>query len=106
VGLIQREIERKGIPTVGISIVREYSRKVKPPRTIFLKWPFGHPLGEPFQTAQQRTVLAEAFQALYSIHEPGSIIDIPFRWKREKYLDEVADILRKQARNNPSEYFE
>jgi len=73
--------------------VREYSQKVKPPRTIFLKWPFGHPLGEPFHTAQQRTVLAEALHALYAIHEPGAIIDIPLRWKREKYRNEVADIL-------------
>jgi len=97
VGLIQREIERKGVTTVGISIVREYSRKVKPPRTIFLKWPFGHPLGEPFQTAQQRTVLAEAFHALYAIREPGAIIDIPLRWKREKYQNEVARILHRQG---------
>jgi D-proline reductase (dithiol) PrdB len=97
VGLIQREIERKGIPTVGISIVREYSRKVKPPRTIFLKWPFGHPLGEPFHIAQQRTVLAEAFRALYAIHEPGAIIDIPLRWKREKYQNKDADILLRQV---------
>ncbi len=84
-GLIQREIERAGIPTVGISIVREYTEKVKPPRTVFLRWPFGHPVGEPFNLAQQRTVLAEAFRALYSITEPGGIVDLPFRWRRESY---------------------
>jgi len=85
VGLIQREVEKAGIPTIGISIVREYSQKVKPPRTIFLRWPFGHPLGEPFNLPQQRAVLAEAFKALYSIDEPGKILDLPFRWRREKY---------------------
>ena len=84
-GLIQRAIEREGIPTIGISIVREYTEKVKPPRTIFLRWPFGHPLGEPFNLAQQRAVLAEAFQALYSIDKPGQIIDIPFKWRRHRY---------------------
>lgn len=84
-GLIQREVEKAGIPTIGISIVREYSQKVKPPRTIFLRWPFGHPLGEPFNLPQQRAVLAEAFKALYSIDEPGKILDLPFRWRREKY---------------------
>lgn len=84
-GLIQREIERSGIPTIGISIVRKYSEKVKPPRTVFLRWPFGHPLGEAFNTAQQRSVLLIAFEYLYSINEPGEIIDIPLRWKREKY---------------------
>jgi D-proline reductase (dithiol) PrdB len=83
--LVQREIELADIPTVGISIVRKFSEKVKPPRTIFLKWPFGHPLGEPFHVAQQRAVLHKAFEALESIQEPGTILDIPFRWRREKY---------------------
>ena len=86
-GLIQREIEKTGIPTIGISIVRAYSEKVKPPRTVFLRWPFGHPLGEPFNIPQQRAVLAEALKALYSINSPGEILDLPFRWRREKYGD-------------------
>ncbi len=86
-GLIQREIESRGIPTIGVSIVREYSEKVKPPRTVFLRWPFGHPFGLPFNVAQQRVVLAEAFRALLIIKEPGAIIDLPYRWRRETYDD-------------------
>ena len=86
-GLIQREIERAGIATIGISIVRDYSVKVRPPRTVFLNWPFGHPLGEPENRDQQRAVIFEAFRALYQIEEPGTIVDIPFRWRREKYAD-------------------
>lgn len=84
-GLVQREIERQGIPTIGISIVRKFSEKVKPPRTVFLRWPFGHPLGEPFHVAQQRTVLTEAFNALYTIDAPGKIVDLPFKWRRHTY---------------------
>ena len=86
-GLIQREIERAGIPTIGISIVREYSEKVRPPRTLFLRWPFGHPLGEPDNPVQQRAVLLEAFRALYQIERAGTIVDAPFRWRRENYQD-------------------
>ncbi len=86
-GLIQREIEKQGIPTVGVSIVRKYTEKVKPPRTIFLRWPFGHPFGEAFNKAQQRVVLAEALRALYTVREPGTIIDMPYRWRREQYGD-------------------
>jgi len=83
--LIQREIERSGIPTVGISLTRAYTEKVKPPRTIHLRWPFGHPLGEPFKEIQQAAVLDKAFGALYGINEPGDIIDIMFKWRRELY---------------------
>jgi D-proline reductase (dithiol) PrdB len=84
--LIQREIEKKGIPTIGISIVRSYTEKIKPPRTIHLQWPFGHPLGEPFNIAQQISVLRCAFDALYSIVKPGTITDIDLKWKRESYM--------------------
>ena len=86
-GLIQRVIEAVGIPTIGISIVREYTEKVRPPRSVFLHWPFGHPLGEPGNAAQQRAVLIEAFKALYAIRTPGEIIDLPFRWRRENYAE-------------------
>ncbi|HKL26499.1 MAG TPA: hypothetical protein VJ910_09775 [Desulfuromonadales bacterium] len=92
-GLIQREIERQGIPTVGISIVRDYTEKVQPPRTIFLKWPFGHPLGEPGNLAQQRTVLLEALKAVKTIREPGEIIDLPFPWRRYRYsVEQMASL--------------
>jgi D-proline reductase (dithiol) PrdB len=98
VGLIQREIERAGIPTVGISIVREYSEKVKPPRTVFLRWPFGHPLGEPFHETQQAVVLAEALRALCVIEQPGEIIDLPYRWRREEYRPDTIFTLLAECR--------
>lgn len=82
------------IPTIGISIVRNYTEKVKPPRTVFLKWPFGHPLGELFNIPQQRAILAEALKALYSITTPGEIIDLPFRWRRQEYKDDVFQDIR------------
>lgn len=85
---MQREIERIGIPTIGISIVRTYTEKVKPPRTVHLRWPFGHPLGEPFRVAQHRAVLDRAFEALRTISSPGEIVDLPYRWRREKYEGE------------------
>jgi D-proline reductase (dithiol) PrdB len=83
--LIQRVIEASGLPTISISINREYTEKVKPPRAIFLPWPFGHPLGEPYHRNQQRAVLMKAFEALYQIASPGEIVDVGWRWWRETY---------------------
>ena len=93
--MIQREIEGVGIPTIGISILRKYAEKIKPPRTIYLRWPFGHPLGEPFDLAQQRAVLIEVFKALYSIDKPGQIINIPFKWKKHRYDKSSIEELKK-----------
>jgi hypothetical protein len=86
-------VEKAGIPTVGISIVRKISENVKPPRTVFLPWPFGHPLGEPFNVAQQRTVLVDALSALCSITAPGTIIDLPYPWRKKKFAQSAGDHL-------------
>jgi hypothetical protein len=84
VGLIQRRIESAGIPTVSISILRRVTEKVKPPRALFLRWPLGHPLGEPGNLVQQFTVLHDALQFLYT-SSPGKILDLPYPWRRYKY---------------------
>jgi D-proline reductase (dithiol) PrdB len=88
--LIQREIESAGIPTIGISIVRSFSEKIKPPRTVFLDWPFGHPLGKPFNVAQQISVLMAALRALYSIRTPGEVVDLRYSWKGDEYRPDKA----------------
>ena len=81
-GLVARTIEQHGIPTVSLSIQRELTEKTRPPRALFLRWPYGHPLGEPFNVAQQRWILRDALRALEEMHTPGTIIDLPYLWRR------------------------
>lgn len=83
-GLVQRAIEAAGIPTVSISLLREVSEKVHPPRAIYLRWPFGHPLGEPFNVAQHLTILHDAFDFLYTA-QPGELRPLNYRWRRHSY---------------------
>lgn len=78
-------MEAAGLSTVSISLVREITAQVRPPRALFVRWPFGHALGEPFAVGQQRRVLRDMLQALQSMHEPGSILDLGYRWRRERY---------------------
>jgi D-proline reductase (dithiol) PrdB len=58
---------------------------VRPPRAVYLRWPFGHPLGEAGNIPQQLAVMRDAFRLLKNIKTPGEIADLPYRWKREKY---------------------
>ncbi|MBF0287677.1 MAG: hypothetical protein HQM14_07645 [SAR324 cluster bacterium] len=83
--MIQREIESQGITTIGISLVRKISEAVKPPRTYFLKYPFGHALGEPFQEKQQMQIFQDCLDILESANEPGTIIDSPYRWRKHQF---------------------
>ena len=84
-GLIQRAIEAAGIPTVGISILKEVTQKVRPPRAIFLRYPLGHPLGEAFHATQQRTILSDALSALETVTQPGTILEPGYRWRRHRF---------------------
>jgi hypothetical protein len=85
VGLIQRTIEAEGIPTVGISILKEVTEKVRPPRSVYLRYPFGHPLGDAFNVTQQRTILLDALRALETITEPGTIVEPGYAWRRHRF---------------------
>lgn len=84
-GLVQRAIEAEGIPTVGISLLREVTEKVRPPRTLFLRYPFGQPLGEALNIAQQRTILLDVLAALETITIPGAILDPGYAWRRHRF---------------------
>ena len=82
---MQRAIEAEGIPTIGISILKEVTEKVRPPRSVFLRYPFGHPLGDAFNIAQQRTILLDVFNALEGITEPGTIVEPGYQWRRHRF---------------------
>ncbi len=86
-GLIQREIEARGIPTASITIVRKFTEDVKAPRAMFLKWPLGHPVGEPFKAKEQTFIVKKALRLLEDVKKPGTILDPPYRWKRYGYMD-------------------
>ena len=84
-GLIQRELEKEGIVTAGISIAKEISARVKPPRTLFLKYPFGHPYGELNNRRQQLQIFYDQLNLVTQVNTPGAIIDSPYRWRRTKF---------------------
>ncbi len=86
-GLIAREIERAGIPTVTLSVVREASVRTPAPRNVFVPFRLGQVFGEPGAVVQQRTVLIDALGALLRLSIPGEILDLPYRWKRTVYRD-------------------
>lgn len=63
-GLIQSILEREGIPAVSVSLLREVTEKVDPPRVLFVDRPLGYPLGEPGNPALQRAILCQALHLL------------------------------------------
>ena len=64
VGLVQAALERAGITTVSISLLREVTSVNKPPRALLVPFPMGFPLGLPNDAALQHRVIAAALDLL------------------------------------------
>jgi len=87
VGLIARVLETAGIATVSISLTKDLTEAVGVPRALFVRWPLGHPLGEPNNAEQQRTLIFDALHLLKSAQAPGIIAEPGYRWRRERYTE-------------------
>ncbi|HQR46523.1 MAG TPA: hypothetical protein PLB02_09690 [Thermoanaerobaculia bacterium] len=64
VGLVAGELERRGIATTSLSVLREVTEKVRTPRALFADFPLGAPLGRPDDAALQTRILRAAFALL------------------------------------------
>ena len=58
------ELERRGIATVVIQLLREVAEKMHPPRALFVPFNHGYPLGAPGDAAQQHAVIEAALRLL------------------------------------------
>ena len=64
VGLVAAELERQGIATVAIQLLRHVAERVRPPRSLVVPFPHGYPLDVPNDAARQHAVIEAALQML------------------------------------------
>ena len=64
VGLVAAELEREGIATVVLQLLREVAERVRPPRALFVPFPHGYPMGKAEDPAKQHAVLEAALRIL------------------------------------------
>jgi len=79
VGLIQRVIEAQGIATMSISLSKEITQKVRPPRALFAGFPLGHPFGFPRQSSRQLQIIRLLLKYLKEIRVPGTIVELDLK---------------------------
>ena len=73
VSLIAAEIERQGIATTCIVLLRDVAERVRPPRALFVPFPHGYPLGRPNDPDLQRTVIRAVLELLRN-EGPGPVL--------------------------------
>ena len=69
-------IERAGVATTSISLIREHTQALKPPRALWVPFPLGRPLGVAGDADFQRQVLRASLSLLDTATEPV-IADYP-----------------------------
>jgi hypothetical protein len=52
------------------------------PRAAYIRYPAGNQLGEAGKPQQQRAIITTVLEAAAQLESPGSIIELPFRWRR------------------------
>jgi hypothetical protein len=57
--VLARVIEEAGLPTTTIVLIKEQAERVKPPRALFVPFPFGFAMGNPDDPPFQRKVLED-----------------------------------------------
>ena len=76
VGLVAAELERCGISTVTIQLLRMVAEKVQPPRALWVPFLHGYPLDRPNDPDRQLAVLNAALKLLEDPSlQPPALVD-------------------------------
>jgi len=70
VGGLSHYIESEGVPTTQISLVREHTERINPPRALWVPFDLGRPLGAPGEPEFQKKVLLAALSLLEKSEGP------------------------------------
>lgn len=95
VGLVQRELDAAGLPTVSLTLAASITRLIRPSRALLVEHPFGLTMGDLHDAERQLAVLEAMLAAAERIAEAGTIAALPFEWTKD---DLRARQLRKEAR--------
>ena len=65
---------------MSVSVARDVTEHVKPPRAVFVPFRMGHHFGVPFHRALQRRIVTDALDLVSTATESGTIVDLPLTW--------------------------
>ena len=78
--MIQRAIEKAGVPTVGLSTFKDSVERINYPRAATVKFPRGSTLGRANDAAMQRQVLLDTFEVLRTAPGPSTWVELDHKW--------------------------
>lgn len=86
-GIVAREIERQGIPTMLISVDRPTTDKIRPPRTAYYDGEIGSTIGKSNWKQYQLRILDEALRWTETFDQPASrklVVDLETETEQDR----------------------
>jgi hypothetical protein len=74
VSLVAAELERQGISTVALILLKEVAEEVRPPRALAVPFPHGYPLDRPDDPERQHAVIEAALKLLEGPETAGPVL--------------------------------
>ena len=88
-GLIAREIEAAGVPTISMTSAWDITEAVGPPRSVYVHHPLGHTTGRPGDSEGQRAIVSAALRVGFGVRR-GEIVRLAFGWEADPGWEERA----------------
>ena len=73
-GLIARQLETAGIPSLCLGSALDILEATKPPRSVFIDYPLGLTAGMPNNPTDQYQVTRAGLEAFETMQMPGAIL--------------------------------
>jgi len=81
---VQRVVEKRGIPTVSVSVALDVTFHIKPPRAVFLPFMMGHLFGVAFHKTLQREIILTALSRIEKAKQSGDVYFFPKTWAQAR----------------------
>ncbi len=81
---MQRAVEKRGIPTVSLSVALDVTEHIKPPRAVFLPFMMGHLFGVPFHKELQREIILTALSRIKEAKTSGDVFFFSKTWAQAR----------------------
>ncbi len=79
---------------MSLSVSLDVTRKITPPRAMFLPFMMGHHFGVPFHVELQKRIIKEALRRIKLAENSGDIYHFPMTWAQARTEGKEIERLR------------
>jgi hypothetical protein len=100
--VLARAFESAGLPTTSIVLLREHAQRAKPPRALFVPFPYGYALGKPNDPEFQHKVLIAALELFRAATGPV-LTEFPENADAPVRLIQASDVQNVNTAGDPAD---